>query len=495
MRWNLAVLAGLSFLALILSSCTSPAESVAPTPFPTAGAATSTLPAEPAALTIAEVTNALGLYQDAEIVVTGRLQRLPLLVCDSEMHPSPATWSLTDEGVVLPAAEFDQQVRQLLPDDLTMTVAGRLRRWSGPVGCGKQAQTQEVWYLEVSRILSPRTLTQATLTPSGVVETGATDVAQLPPAESPTPETPTAELPPTDEPATAPPPVSAPTAPPEAPTETPESATTPEGSPATTPLPTGTVTATVTLTGTVSGTATVTPGPGTPTATSALANATTTAGQIIDMGDVYDTEGQFPAATLGAGETHSWTLELFEDERYDIKVIAPVPADIILSLWRDGQQISGPQNQSPAGATETLAIAGQPEGTYELRVQTDAGRNAEYIMLLSIPEDDEMELLGFLAPGAPRSNVTVPELVTHYWVFSAAAGNTITLTLTPGAQSDGYLTLYGPGAVDTDTFGDGDVGQPDVLSYAVEQSGLHTVVVEDINGEEMVYSILLELQP
>jgi hypothetical protein len=497
MRWNLP--AGLMLLGVFLLlgiGCAAPNQSAAPTPFPTAGSVTSTIPTGPTTLTISEVTNALGLYQDMPIIVTGRLERLPLLVCDSEPHPSPATWSLTDEGAVLLAAGFDQQVRQLLPEDLTMTVEGRLRRWEGPVGCSKQAQTQEVWYLDTSRILSPRTLTQATLTPSGMVEAGSTEIAQFPtdvPSEfTVTPESPEVPI---EEP--SPTPIEEPLLPTDAPTAPPE--TPPTVDPETTPIgtPTATVQAGATISGTatVTGTVTATPGPGTPTVPSGVATATTTAGQIIDRGDVLDVEGDFPSGSLGAGETHSWTVEIFEEDVYDVKVIAPLPADIVLSLWRDGEPVISRQNQAPPGTTEVISIAGQPEGTYQIRIQTEAGRSADYIMLLSVPNDYELDLRGFLAPGAPRNNINLPEEMVHYWVFTAAAGNRVTLNVTPDAQSDPYLTLFGPGAIYIDEMGDADMGQAEVMEYTVETSGLHIVTVENLEFSPMVYTILLSVQP
>jgi hypothetical protein len=497
MRWNLPAGFVLLGIFLLLSvGCAAPNQPAAPTPFPTAGSATSTIPAGPATVTISEVTNALGLYQDTPIIVTGRLKRLPLLVCDSEPRPSPATWSLTDEGGVLLAAGFDQQVRQLLPEDLTMTVEGRLRRWEGPVGCGKQAQTQEVWYLDTSRILSPRTLTQATLTPAGMVEAGGTEIALLP-TEMPSEFTATPELPevPVEEPSPTPIeqqtfPTDAPTVPPEAPpTVGPE--TTPLGTPAATVQAGATISGTATVTGTV----TATPGPGTPTVPSGVATATTTAGQIVDRGDVLDVEGDFPAGSLGAGETHSWTIEIYEEDVYDVKVIAPLPADIVLSLWRDGQPVINRQNQAPPGTTEVMSISGQPEGTYQIHIQTEAGRSADYIMLLSIPDDYELDLRGFLAPGAPRNNINLPEEMIHYWVFTAAAGNRITLTVTPDAGSDPYLTLYGPGAIYIDEMGESEIGEAEVMEYTVETSGLHIVTVENLELSPMVYTILLSIQP
>ncbi len=491
----------LLFFFVVLSACSGPPTQLAPTPFPTAGAPEGVTVEGPLTLTISEIANSLGLYEDAQVIVTGRLQRQPLLVCDSDPQPSPASWALTDDGAILLASEFDQQIRTLLPDNLTMTVEGRLRRWEGPVGCGKQAQQREVWYLEASRILSPRTLTQATLTPSGL-EPAATEIAAVIVTEAPgetltVTELPTAALTPVDVPAATPTTDGSVTQPTPEPSVTPESPVD-EPTPPTAPVLTPSATVTGTITATPgAGTPTTTPAPDAATATTAagLATATTSVGQVVDKGYIDEVEGDFPAASLASGQIHSWTVDIYEDEPFDIKVIAPVPGDIALSLIRDGQTIIDRQNQSPAGSAEVLAIDGQPEGTYELRVQTVDGRASEYIMVLSFEDDFQLELMGFLASGAPRNNVTLNSETSHYWNFTAAAGNRITITVTPDALSDAYVYLYGPGGVEIDQFDDGDVGEVEVVEYTVTGSGLHTIVIEDLESEEMVYSILVTIQP
>lgn len=478
-----------SFLLLAMG-CAGPQQQ-APTPFPTAGTPQNTPVVGPTTLTLQEVADSLGLYEDALIVVSGRLKRQPLFVCDSEPHPSPATWALTDDGAALLAGEFDQQVRQLLPEDITMTVEGRLRRWNGPVGCGKQAQPQEVWFLEASRILSPSPLTQATLTPTGFDE-GSTDITQVTPTEMTSDTQPTLE--PTIE-------SLEPVPTPDEAIETPQVQQTVEATETVpTPEDTSLVTPEAPTEGTLTaGTATVTPGVGTPSATPPTANGTATAtsgpGQVVDKGDVYDVDGEFPAATLGPGEIHSWTLELSEDEIYDVKVIAPIPADIVLSFYRDGQPLVDRQNTAPAGTAEVLAIRDQPIGDYEIRVQTEAGRSTEYIMLLSTPIDYELSSLGFLASGAPRANINMSEGEYHYWNFTAAAGNRITVTVTPGSDTSPFLTLFGPDGVEIDGAGDGEPGEPVVFEYTIEQDGLHTLSLEEYSAAEMTYTITLSIQP
>ena len=483
-------------LALLLAACSGSSVSLVPTPFPTAGTVEGTLSPESVELTLSEINSALGLHEDETIIVSGQLQRQPLLVCDSDPNPSPATWALTGDNLVLLANQFDEQVRLLLPEGLTMTVEGKLRRWNGPVGCGKQAQTQEVWYLEVSRILSPSALTQATLTPEGLVE-AAQEVAGITPTLDvlETPEVPTIEATAESVEATVP-------AEEIAPTESlPEASATPELIDEPT-VETTVISPTTTISGTATatGTATMTPGPGTPTvtpeATGGTPEATVAIGnkQVVDQGDVWDFEEFFPASTLGANEIHRWTLDLVEGDVYDIMVIAPTPANIALSLYRDGQPVIPRQNSAAAGTAEVLSISGQPEALYQILVENDQSQSAEYIMILSIPEDSEFELMGFLASDAPRNNLTKPEFVSHYWNFMANAGDEITVTVTPGGQSDPYIEFYGPGAVSLMDVDDGDIGAAEVLEYTITTSGLHTIAIDETSSEEMVYSITLSVQ-
>jgi hypothetical protein len=155
-----------------------------PTPFPTPESTVTIASQEPVEVTVSELATNPGLYEGATLRVTGRYRRQPLLVCDADPHPSPATWGLAEEGLTALASGMDQQLRSLLPEDLTMTAEGRWRRWQGLVGCGKSAQAQDFYYLEVGRVLSPSPLTSITLTPGPGQE--ATEIVQIPPPITPT---------------------------------------------------------------------------------------------------------------------------------------------------------------------------------------------------------------------------------------------------------------------------------------------------------------------
>ena len=491
----------LLFLLLLplLAACNGGA-AVGPTPFPSPAPTLMPTGQGPAVLTVTELAAAPGLYRDAVVQLTGLFRKQPLLVCESEAHPSPATWGLGEEGVQALAGGFDEEVRLLLPEGLLMTVEGRWRRWEGLIGCGKQAVSREVWYLDVARILSPTPLTQVTLTPSAGEPTA---VAEVPPEGS----QPTAELLPTEDGSLFPTPLVEATPEPLFPTDTPEGSSglpddpfaTAGPTPETTLLPENTPTidpfATPTITTTPPGTGTPgTPGPtvtGTPPTPTATSSGT---GQIVPKGDLYDLDEEFASTTLAAGTTDSWTIELFEDEILNVSAIAPLPADLVLSVIKDGQVIINRQNNAPAGAAEIIDTPNLPgEGIYEVHVATQGGQATEYAIIANIDPEFPIIFNSIVTPGSPRSAVVMPADSVHYWFFTANAGDDLTLTVRPNA-GDPIIDLYGPGAEYIESIDEGGEGEDEVFEVTLTTTGLHAIRLMEIDGLSMTYDIEVTLE-
>lgn len=392
-----------------------------------------------------------------------------------------------------------------------MTAQGRWRLWTGLVGCGKQATEQQVWYLDVTRILSPSPLTQATLTPDGfevaAIETGE-DIIETPAAGEQLIETPvgqtgqitgtvTVEAQPTQAVATtAPAATDELAATPTATLDGQGTSVTPQATPAVGATATGTVSGTASATPQVTpGTPTVTPAGGaTPTAGAGLSTPTPSSGEVVQMGDLLDLDEEIGSALLPAGRIHSYTIEIFEDEAFSISAIAPVPADLVLSARLNGETIVDRQNLAPAGATESLDTSNlDQEGTYEIWVATENGEAAEYAIVAYFDDDFTIVFNGFLSPGQPRSNVSSNLDETHYWFFTGTAGQTVTLSLTTGSANDGLMDIYGPGAEYLDTADDGFEGEDELISFELPTTGLYAVAVSDIDYAPMTYTILLTI--
>ena len=492
-------------LLLLLSAACGARGAGSPTPFPTAAATSSPTASGPITLTVTELSAAPGLYLDAVVQVSGLFRKQPLLVCESEPHPSPATWGLGEAGLVAPAGGYDQQVRGLLPEGLLMTVEGRWRRWQGLVGCGKQAVSKEVWYLDVARVLSPSPLVQVTLTPGGP----GTAVAELPP---------TVEgeggLPPTEDPSLFPTPLpeeATPTLEFDAqPTEeffdvTQEAFPTEPFPPTEEVQPIGSVSPTVTTAGTpltpgATGTPTITgtPATATPTVTGTPPTATPTvaggAGGIDAKGDLRNVEGDFATSNLAAGRTDSWEMEMFEEEPFTLYVIGPAPADIVVTLLKDGQTIVNRQNTAAPGAPEIVtAPSGATEGLYEVRVAVQNGGATDYAILLNTDLDIPYSVSGILAPNLPHSGVQLPRDVTQFWFFHANAGDEVTIVVDP-SSGDPYIDLYEPTGLNVENIDDGFTGETETLEFTATITGLHAVGVGEWEGTLINYDLTMTVQ-
>lgn len=492
------ILSLLVFLPLLVA-CRGRA-AVNPTPFPTPAGTASPTASGPIALTAAELANAPGLYLDAVVQVTGVFRKQPLLVCETDPFYSPASWGLGEEGLLVLAGGYDQQVRSLLPEGLLVTAEGRWQRWSGLVGCGKGAVNREVWYLSVARILSPSPLTQVTLTPGGP----GTAVAEAPPLES------DATPVPTDEENVLPSPF------PE------ETQTVPATSPfddfatptletfATATLPTATATtaledlvATPTLSGEgtpdASGTPTVTgtPATGTPTVTGTPPTMTPTTpsggGSIITKGDLRDLDEEFGTAMLAAGTTDRWDMEIFEEEEFTVYVVAPPPADIVVSLLKDGETVVDRQNTAAPGMPEIVtAPASATEGIYEVLVSVAGGAATDYAVMVNTEPEFPVTFGGIVAPSSPRIGVQLPADTAQYWFFTAAAGDELTLTLDP-SSGDIYFDFYGPGPEYLDSVDVGFEGEAETLEMTLEMTGLYAISVYEIDGVAISFDLSITL--
>lgn len=234
---------------------------------------------EPILVSFTELANNLERYQNVLIRVTGVYTPLSAPGCSLERGPR-TRWSLVGEGKQMKVIRFEQVVVPLAWEGLTMTLDGVWRKYEGPLGCGKNAPSGVIWYLEAMRIVDPNPIPDYFLenTPPAEPDNDSTpeissDETPIAPVEGtptnpgyPVDVTPTVSaFTPTPTPTRLVLPSLTPTGPvTTAPTiqVTTPAAATPSGTP--TPTPTATPT---TGTATPTGTVTPTPGPGTPSVT------------------------------------------------------------------------------------------------------------------------------------------------------------------------------------------------------------------------------------
>ena len=507
-------------LLILMVACRNEPEA-APTPFPPTPTPLAALRKNQAfPVTVQDLLLNPEMYRDALVQVTGRYERRPLLVCESaaETYPSPAAWALKDEnGMILEAGEYDDTLRSLLPDELTMTVTGYWEEWQGVVGCGKQAESATLWYLKVTDIVSPSPLAQVTLTPGGEMVGGGDvgDTAVNPQTPGATPIADTGGIPtatPDDGGIATPTAVNGvmtptpnsglgggtPTPLPGGGTTVPTPTFTPQvgGTPTTavTPSPSGATPTPAGATATPGGSATATPN-GAPTATlDPLATATNSPGNLTDvvMDDVY-TEDVFFGA-LASGEKHIWDVVLDDSSAITLSVAVEPQMSVTFDLVDENGGVIASQDVPAGGKLGTAAgIPVDPALFYTLEIYSPDGSAGDYAITLW--GDDEFavpnESRGFLEYGQMGSVSLQADGASHYWFFYGQAGESVDIVTSSEPDRLLLVSLYdGEGEVVIDANGDDvELVDEEALGVPLPRTGLYAIWLIENDFQSSNYTI------
>jgi hypothetical protein len=459
------------FSYVLLVGCRGEAAPAAtPTPFPSVTAVSAAAPASIQPITLAELMADPAIFQNEQIEVTGQFYRLPRLICGSPVpvYHSPATFGLQDGEAILFGGGLGSG-RDIAPDGLTMTINGRLLSWRGPVGCGKRAVVQEIWYIETNRVISPRPITNATLTPAAVIAavTAVIDEDQPVPPATPMP-TPDEE--PEQPPDETPPPL--PALPEITPTPTPtlisdddeERGEEDEDEDETTATPAAT-----------------------PASDSAV---------IIEQGDL--TSGDLFGARLEVGEVHEWRFIIDNSDVLTVMAVAD-QGNLVLSLLAEDGTLLLEQDEAPPRAIEAITefVLDKP-GQYSLLVAVTDNTTADYHILLLLSDSYNFVMQGLLVDGQEQTNISLAAESDHSWHFAAEEGDSIRVQVWPRDSMDPFIRIYGPdGELIEDASGnpvfidEGGPGDSEELFLTLSESGLYAVQVGDYGFEAGVYAILL----
>lgn len=497
----------LILLLLLLTTNCRTAEELQPTPFIQLSPTSDPANTAPITVTIADLAASPAFFEGATLRLTGQYKRLPKLVCPGEKFDSPASWGVVANGLLAQAGGFDSQLRSLIPDDLTMTVEGQWQRWQGPVGCGKKAVEQDIWYLAVTEIVAPSPLALVTLTPGAAASpTEPVAIAELEGTETPTAVPDLSEPPPTDE--NSPPedeeplpvdeelPPPADEEPPPGDEEQPptDEETPPSDEASLTPTPTDdtgsgdlpTSTPAGTATTAVNLTPTPTPGAGTPTATP----DSNQEGTIVDQ-DLLSAE-DLGAARLGVSEIHQWLYDVSASEAITVSVVS-ADADLIISILDPNEQQLIEANNFAAGQVETIQnFALSTLGEYKIRVRSSGRSATDYAIMITSSESYTFIFRGVMEYG-DLQEATSKANNDHFWHFRGQEGDVITINLNPMDDSDPFLELYGPDAerisesIDDGTNGEGE----SLVDFELPATGLYSIRVGEWEFLPMTYELEL----
>jgi hypothetical protein len=425
-----------------------------------------------------DLLNSPSQYSGVLAQLSGQYRRLPQLVCDGEMYRSPAGWKLTAGELFIQAAGFETVLRPLANSPQTITVQGQWRRWEGLVGCGDNARQQEIWYLDVTRIIQPNPILFGTpgpsdpiamITPTPEIEPGNGEVEPPPP---PPPDEERGEDEEDDIP--APPGVGTAT-----PTAAPTLAFPPGAGPATV-TPTVTPTATPTEEANGNGNGTATP---TPTATATPDNNGEPLPPPPPPGSVSP-QGNLAWETvvkrkLDSGAAHSWTVNVVQADTLTIHVQPDSDLNVSLIVERPDGSVAGGRNSGGIGAVETVEVEATQTGQYRVIV-TAVGGNGNYAIISLDSISYAVEFAGNLRYG---DNLTdnIPAETDQYWHFNAIAGDSITILVTPLSSSELFIGLFGPdGALIGNFASSATVGEPAALrNLLLPATGYYSLLIQE----------------
>ncbi|MCA9918555.1 MAG: hypothetical protein KC445_11420 [Anaerolineales bacterium] len=497
-----------------------------PTPFSEDGIVEETPSGAPLEISISDLAADPEAYADTLVRISGKFRRLPLLVCENDPHPAPATWQLVaEDGSLVALGGFDSQVRSLLPNDLTMTASGIWQLFDGPVGCGKSASSTQIWYLKVSDIVSPSPIARVTLTPTGsgsqIAATGGEgdgdgDTAVSTPDEN-------GNLPPTATSADGSAPNSTPTSAsnPTQPsggsaTQTPTSGTggtggsggsggASGGTPTGTPSPTFTIdpneTSTVTPVGS-SGTATPTAGSGTATATSssggsnptpttAVLTTATSSPNNFDIIEFDDLSSETPILELlSQNEAHHYPIIFDYTGTITVTAIGESTMNLVLEIIDQTNDVVQQANSGGDGALETIANAQlNIDQDYQIRVYDLNAVNGDYCLIFNEDGGYPDTIKGRISYEQTVNN-TLNILGISYWCFLGTFEDDVTISVSPtGSAGDLAVALFGP----PDFTSIGDVYADSIMSNVIlPDDGMFMIGVLDFEALEKVpYSLTL----
>lgn len=487
MNWSRNWLALILFLLLVSCGGDRQEARSTPTPFSDQGVSLRAPVGEPIAISLSNLAANPTLFEGANLQLRGAYKPLPRLICEQSPFPSPATWALQGEGLQANATGLDEQLRELVDLGQEITVEGRWLRYSGPVGCGKDAPEQEIWYLSTSRVIEPNPLARESAVVVVTIDMGPspTSIPTETPIQEAT-ETPTETVTP-QQTATlgAPTDVPSPTYVP-SPTIVQGGGTPQRTSPTPVPSPiTGTPggTGTPTLTPTATGT----PGTATPTA-----SATAAGGTVVEKGNAELED--LIINRLESGNIDSRTVSVTSSTALTVTVAPAQATNIIITvLDPNGQVIADGHDQAGAGEVETITDLDAPEsGIYRIQVSSDSAEATDYAMMVMDSDSYSFEFMGTVDLGIQRGD-SLAANNDHFWFFSANDGESINLTVTPTDDRDPYVELYGPDGTLLETIDGGGGGEAEELNdQSILATGMYSVRVGEFDFEPMSYLIIVE---
>ncbi len=442
--------------------------------------------ADPA--TIVDLSETPEEFEGQLLEVSGTYYQRQVVVCSTRPQLSPASWSLSDGEARIPAGGMDTFLQSLPSGRIDIVVVGRWLRWQGPVGCGRQAQVTEVWYLDVIDVISPNPITIAAFDPDAEAVTLEIDPPIQPPDPAdgyPAPDE-TADTDPSIEltPIIS---VTMVVEPPES-TGTPVLLPTPSATTIAQVNPTAMPTATLSETPAATPSSTATTDPNvSPTATSTSGDDPVT----VDQEELPP--GSIETAQLGTNEIHRWPFVITSTAVITVNIGSEIPLDASIAIRDPSGNIVAQQNNAQDGAPEILAAVPLTEvGTYDILIASENDVSGYYAILVLDQNSYTFVFNGTIGLGQTQST-NIRENNDHFWQFFGTAGETVTIRVTPTDTSNLFLRLFGPsGTIIIDFHNETAEGEvEEILNFILPDTGIYSLLIGEFSFGPSTYSITL----
>lgn len=493
-----------TILGILLSGCISLGTLKGSGSGNVTGSSNVDIPGEPLPVAISELSASPADFEGSFLQITGTLDQLPEIDCNTKPRQSPATWALANEDGHILAAGIAEQWDPAIVSQIEITVAGRWQRWIGLSGCGREATPAEVWYLDVTRIVDPNPIAFVSTLPATAAGSTVEQVA----SDTPIPEGPSLT-------STVPTSTSTGTVTPAEMTATPTTVltmaatqltpadSTPAGIPSAAPsptVPTATSGAATSLPSATSsppaGSATIIPTESTvevtvPPTSPPLETSTLPAPIVRDQIDLE--VSSLETGFLEFNEIHRWPLTISDTNVITVNVASEIGLDVAVKVSDASGNILGEQDAAIGNEPEILAGVDLPEaGTYDILIEPSANLSGNYAILVNDLESYPFVFQGTLAFG-DQANSFLEGLSDHFWHFSGTAGEIMSVVITPGGDYDLFLRLFGPdGTLLIEFHDENAAGEQEALdSYEFPDTGLYSLLVGELTFQPAEYDIVL----
>lgn len=224
--------------------------------------------------------------------------------------------------------------------------------------------------------------------------------------------------------------------------------------------------------------------------------------EVIEVGkNDFTTVGESILGNLADQGMDRWLLNGVEGEVLDI-IVQPqsdkdLKIDLIIELYTpDGQRLVR-LNENKAGQPELVNALVLPQsGEYTLWVSDDQFNDkGNYIIHTSNNFTKNSAAYRFSIGAFVRGEMSIPQY--HYWVFSGAADQEVTLTLLRMAESQErfapFFKLYAPDGSLVSEDNSADDGTPTINTIQLPQDGTYVVWVGEV-GFNQTGQFLLTIQ-